>query len=89
MPEFRIRATTSNPHDGLNRFLGDVERFGFRLLSASLETNENSGRIEMCFGADKVSCDVVSSRLLRHPCIYQLNAIETEQSIASQESGET
>lgn len=80
MPEFRIAATVSHPHDGLSRLLGDVERFGFRLISANLETTGRFGRIEMHLSADDVIGDVVMARLSRHHCIFQLNAIETEQS---------
>lgn len=86
MPEFRIAATVSNSHDGLSRLLGDVERFGFRLTSLNLETTGSLNRIEMRFGADEVSCDVVRARLSRHPCISQLNATETERSIAAKKS---
>lgn len=82
MPEFRIRATTSNPHDGLSRLLGDIARFGFRLISLNLETTERSGRIEMHLIAEDVSGDVVRARLSRHPCISQLNAIEAERNAA-------
>ena len=75
-----ITASVEETCDGLMRLAGDAQRFGFEVTDVqAIARADGSAFIHLTILTDSsADCDMLGSRLSRHPVIQDLQAVELE-----------